>query len=257
MKYQKLLQDFTDMCKYLIGPRLTGIYLHGSLAMGCFHADKSDIDLIVVINGPLTFEQKTSIMNQIVHLNERAPAKGLEISIVNRLYCKPFVYPTPYELHFSQTHLQRFYEHPRRYIEGMRGEDKDLAAHFTMINHYGITLYGPSVPKVFGPVPKKDYADSIWLDVQQAARHSTADPIYLILNLCRVLAFLRQGLYLSKESGGRWALLRCPERPLIQQALDGYRSDKNIRFDPIAVQRFSAYMLREIEKEMVRAGYVM
>ena len=46
MKYQKLLQDFTDMCKYLIGPRLTGIYLHGSLAMGCFHADKSDIDLI-------------------------------------------------------------------------------------------------------------------------------------------------------------------------------------------------------------------
>ena len=211
--------------------------------MGCFHADKSDIDLIVVINGPLTFEQKMSIMNQIVHLNERAPAKGLEISIVNRLYCKPFVYPTPYELHFSQTHLQRSTNIPGVILKECGEKTRTSAAHFTIdkIITDKFPCMGLVRRQVFGPVPKKDYADSIWLDVQQAGAAFDRRPdLSSIPNLCRVLAFLRQGLYLSKESGGRWALLRCPERPLIQQALDSYRSDKNIRFDPIAVQRFSA-----------------
>lgn len=32
---------------------LTGVYLHGSLAMGYFNPAKSDIDLILVINGEM------------------------------------------------------------------------------------------------------------------------------------------------------------------------------------------------------------
>jgi hypothetical protein len=36
-------------------------------------------------------------MKQVVKLNEQASAKGLEISIVKREYCKPFVYPTPFD----------------------------------------------------------------------------------------------------------------------------------------------------------------
>lgn len=39
MKYQQLLNDFIDACKQIIGNELTGIYLHGSMAMGCFHPD--------------------------------------------------------------------------------------------------------------------------------------------------------------------------------------------------------------------------
>ena len=48
MYYQTLLDKFTHAVKEITGEKLTGIYLHGSLAMGCFHPEKSDIDLIVV-----------------------------------------------------------------------------------------------------------------------------------------------------------------------------------------------------------------
>ena len=49
MEYQFILDKIVNTSKQIFGEELTGIYLHGSLAMGCFHPDKSDIDLILVI----------------------------------------------------------------------------------------------------------------------------------------------------------------------------------------------------------------
>ncbi|WP_161567304.1 hypothetical protein [Acidilutibacter cellobiosedens] len=33
----------------ILGDNLVGIYVHGSIAFGCFHEEKSDIDFIAVI----------------------------------------------------------------------------------------------------------------------------------------------------------------------------------------------------------------
>ena len=81
MYYQTLLDKFTHAVKEITGEKLTGIYLHGSLAMGCFHPEKSDIDLIVVVSENLSDDQKGLLMQNIVLLNKEAPAKGLEISV--------------------------------------------------------------------------------------------------------------------------------------------------------------------------------
>lgn len=235
MYYQELLDDFVGMCREVIGREtagekdpLTGIYLHGSMAMGCFNLEKSDIDLIVVVEGDISDGQKMRFMEQVVRLNERAPAKGLELSVVQRRFCRPFVYPTPYELHFSPAHLQWFRERPEHYVRNMKGEDRDLAAHFTIINRYGIVLYGQAVCDVFGEVPKKDYADSIWHDVKNAGEDIGEDAVYVILNLCRTAAFLREGLCLSKAGGGEWGLKNISGKyqELIQWALDSYRDAK-------------------------------
>lgn len=188
MFYQNVIDEFITVTKEIIGSELTGIYLHGSMAMGCFNPIKSDIDLLIVIKNDITGVQKMEFMKQVVKLNEQASEKGLEISIVKREYCKPFVYPTPFELHFSPMHLQWFRENPENYVENMKGEDKDLAAHCTIISRCGIVLYGESVEDVFGEVSKKDYVESIWLDVEGAREEITDAPMYMTLNLCRVLA---------------------------------------------------------------------
>ncbi len=203
---------------------LTGIYLHGSMAMGCFNPEKSDIDLIVVVEDGISDRQKVRFMERVVQMNERAPAKGLELSVVQRKYCKPFVYPTPFELHFSPCHLWWFQERPEDYIRNMKGVDRDLAAHFTVINRYGTTLYGEAVRDVFGEVPKRDYADSIWHDVENAVEDIEGNAVYVILNLCRAGAFLKEGLCLSKAGGGEWGLRNVSGkyRGLIQGALDAY-----------------------------------
>ena len=44
-----LLDEFICNSKNILQDNLIGIYLHGSLAMGCFNEKKSDIDLLVVV----------------------------------------------------------------------------------------------------------------------------------------------------------------------------------------------------------------
>jgi hypothetical protein len=230
MFYEKELYRFTEEAKTILGDNLTGVYLHGSLAMGCFHPAKSDIDLILVVVRYLSFQEKSQLMEAIFRLQKSGPAKGVEISIVRKDVCSPFLYPTPFELHFSITHETRYLQSPKEYIETMHGVDKDLAAHFTILEHYGIVLYGEDIAKVFAPVPPRDYLDSIYGDIQQADKDILENPLYVTLNLCRVLAFLEDGAILSKKDGGEWGISHLSKKyhPLLSQALQCYSSREEL-----------------------------
>ena len=186
----------------------------------------------------------------VVELNGKAPAKGIEMSIVKQSVCKPFVYPTPFELHFSVAHLDRYRKDPDDYVSKMKGEDKDLAAHFTIINHRGKCLYGASVKETFADVPVQDYIDSIWNDVADAKEEIADAPMYLILNLARVLAYLKDGLVLSKKEGGEWALNNLPDRYFsqIQTAMSEYADSAAVSYDMDLAKDYAGYMLGEIAR---------
>ncbi len=249
MEYRSLLTDFVNACNNILEENLVGVYLHGSLAMGCFNPKKSDIDLLVVACGELTHEQKLQFMRRVVELNESAPPKGLELSVVRAEYLRPFVYPTPYELHFSPTHLDRYCRDPDEYARNFHGVDPDLAAHVTITNRYGVTLCGRPIPEVFGEVPRECYLDSIRLDVENAADDIVRDPVYITLNICRVAAYAECGLVLSKSDGGRWGLSNLPRRlrPLVEMALSCYESDADFEFDAEIAADFARFMLDLIE----------
>ena len=117
MFYEELLTRFVETSKSIFGDNLVGVYLHGSLAMGCFNPQKSDLDLILVVENDIPKDTKLEFLQKVVKFNEEAPQKGIELSIVKREFCKPFVYPTPYELHFSNTYVDWVKENPEDYIE--------------------------------------------------------------------------------------------------------------------------------------------
>lgn len=148
LELRELLADFIKNSKNILGNNLTGIYLHGSAAMGCFNDKKSDIDLLVVVKNDISKEIKRQYMDMVVTLNREAPSKGIELSIVKETVCKSFIYPTPFELHFSIAHLNWYLSNPEDYIDKMNGTDKDLAAHFTIVYHRGKTLYGREIKSV-------------------------------------------------------------------------------------------------------------
>lgn len=149
IKFRNLLEEFVMQSKNILKDNLTGIYLHGSAVMGCFNDKKSDIDLLIVVKNDVPKEIKRQYMDMVVDLNKNAPEKGIELSIVKECVCNPFVYPTPFELHFSIAHLNWYESNPKDYVEKMKGTDKDLAAHFTIIYHRGKTLYGRDIKSVF------------------------------------------------------------------------------------------------------------
>ncbi len=250
--YQPLIDGFVRLCRETAGEELVGVYLHGSLAMGCFQPETSDIDLIVVTQGEWPDEQKLFFMDQVVLLNQKAPAKGLELSVVKKENCLSFQYPTPFELHFSPAHLKWYERDPQDYVAKMKGVDYDLAAHFTILKRFGLALYGEPVEEVFGPVPKEAYRDSILRDVAEAGEEIRQQPVYVILNLCRVLAFCRDGVCLSKRDGGLWGLEHVDDRfrPLIREALKCYSLGQEMRVQKenegkLAV-RFAETMLEQI-----------
>lgn len=132
-----ITESFVAQSKNILGDNLVGIYLHGSAAMGCFQEKRSDIDLLTVVHTSVPREIKRQYMDMVVALNAHAPEKGIELSVVKKDVCSPFVYPTPFELHFSAAHLGWYKTDPSGYVDKMNGTDKDLAAHFTVIYHRG------------------------------------------------------------------------------------------------------------------------
>lgn len=245
---RNLLNRFVTQSQEIFGDDLVGIYLHGSAVMGCYNEKKSDIDLIVVVKDTIPNNIKRRFIDMVVELNAYAPPKGIELSVVKRGVCDPFVYPTPFELHFSIAHLEWYMTDPFDYIDKMKGTDKDLAAHFTIIKQRGKCLYGSDIKDVFGAVSKEDYFDSIWSDIAEAETKIMDDPTYTILNLCRVFAYKTEERILSKQEGGEWGICHVPEtyQTLIVQALDEYLSNRSAEWDENNAHAFAAYMIAQI-----------
>lgn len=249
-KLQSVTQKFVEQSWEILAENLVGIYLHGSAVMGCFNGKKSDIDLLVVVKDAPTDEKKLRFMNMAVELNALAPSKGIEFSVVKKSVCSPFVYPTPFELHFSVAHLDWFRKNPHDYVLKMHGTDKDLAAHIMIIRNRGLCLYGSEIAEVFADVGEAAYFDSIKNDIENAESDILENPVYTTLNLCRVLAYKKEKLVLSKKEGGEWGLKNLPEKyaVLIQSALDDYAngSDEPAKFDKNESAEYTEYMKKAI-----------
>jgi streptomycin 3"-adenylyltransferase len=96
----------------------------------------------------------------------------------------------------------------------------------------GKVLYGPPIEKVFPEIPRADFLDSILEDVLSSKfgiASETISPVYMVLNVCRTLAYLRTGQILSKAEGGAWALENIPlqQRAVVEAALAAYQDDGN------------------------------
>ena len=253
-----LISRFTKMSKAILSDRLTGIYLHGSSVMGCYQPKRSDLDFLVVVHTALSDAEKQTFMDSLLALDQECPGKGIEMSIVTKDVCNPFVYPTPFILHYSRMHTEWYRRDPEDYIRKMKGSDRDLAAHFTVIRSRGRCLYGLPIQDLFGEVPERDYLDSIWNDVSGAEEEITENPMYLTLNLARVLAFLREKKVISKKEGGEWGLDHLPEqyRSLIHSALREYGTGDEVRYNPELAKDYAAYMLGQIMAEKKKEPFV-
>lgn len=75
-------------------------------------------------------------------------------------------------------------------------------------------------------------------------------PMYLTLNLARVLAYREAGVVLSKKEGGDWALRHLPAeyRPLTTNALREYTESAELVYDEVLAKRYAEYMLSRIKQ---------
>ena len=246
MKIEEILNKISESYNKILKSNLVGIYIHGSLAFHCFRWNKSDIDFLAVIKQELSLKEKMQMIQILLELEPLAPPKGFEMSVILEKYCQKFIYPTPFELHFSNYYLENCRSNLEQYCIEMKGTDKDLAAYFTVTKKIGYTLCGKDINKVFGDVSRADYLDSIKYDIREVQHEIFDNPIYYILNLCRICAYEKEGLVLSKEQGGIWGLKNLPSvyTPVIEAALKNYTDDKEFAVDSVLIKEFAEYMLK-------------
>lgn len=216
-----------------LGSNLVGVYLHGSLAMGSYYRPKSDIDLIVVAESKMSIENRKAVAEVVAKHSQQKPTTGnIELSVITADTAKKIPVPVPFEVHYSTEWHDKILSGDVDYRKTKT--DIDLQSHLAYVKQRGVVLQGKPIDEVFGEIDWQVFMAGVIDDFNWIVedKHILETPFYAVLNICRVLQLVAENIQQvhSKDEGGEWALQNLPEQhhAIIQQALDAYRSPKQV-----------------------------
>ena len=244
-----VLTEWADGLKRMLGKKIVGLYLSGSLAYGDFVPERSDIDLQAVTRSALTEDELRSVEQLHRQMEGRCPqwADRIECSYVPLELMRELTPPAT---------SRPWWGFGTFYAEAPAGNEW-IINHYLLSKH-GIALEGPDFNELIPPidihavrqasardlfqewVPKIE--DRAWL----ANSHYQS---YLVLNLCRTLHTVIQGQPSSKKVAGQWAKATYPQwRNLIEEAEQWtYGSEMKRQADAAAFLRFAVERVNETE----------
>lgn len=193
------LEALAQLLQQTLEKSLFGLILHGSAASAGFEIERSDLDVLAIIDGQLTPMQRETIGKAILVIsNEPHP---LEFSVVEKRELDNWSHPCKHQFHYGEDKRDQFSEGSFK-PEGPR--DEDLAMHFTSARTRGLDLLGSYPVKRLPAVPRKDYLSAILSDVEWAESKEEDLGQYVVANACRTMAYLHSGVMLSKSEGIEW-----------------------------------------------------
>jgi streptomycin 3"-adenylyltransferase len=249
---ENYFNNLTDTIRAITEDNFLGIYIHGSLAIGGFNPNRSDVDLLVVLKNSLDIATQCKLAKFLLaNSNDPYP---IEISFLTQNQLNNWTHPCPYEFHYSEGWRQSF---ERELSAGTYGAinndhkvDPDLAAHITILNHSGICWEGPPIKDVFPVIPEPHYLSSILADYLDCLKNVESDPVYCVLNLIRVYWYVKDGVISSKLEAGGHGLTSFPleYKETIQKVSESYQGLRVKEFQREELTRIRDYIQGEIEK---------
>lgn len=76
MTVEALLDSIRQLHQDVLGQLLIGCYVHGSLALGCFQWNRSDIDFLTLVHAQPSPAQKEALIAGLLRLELSAPPQG-------------------------------------------------------------------------------------------------------------------------------------------------------------------------------------
>ncbi len=217
-----LLQELLSGVRAILGPRLVGMYLEGSLAIGDFEPDKSDIDFVGITDGDLSDKTFLTLKEMHARIATGASkwAKEVEGSYI------------------PQGALRRHDPRPAAHPYIDRGSSLAIVhqesgywiIHRQMLREHGVVLAGPAPRTLIDPVHPSELREAVlgilrewWMPmlVDAPLLQNSFYRCYAVLTMCRMLYTIRHGTIVSKPVAARWAEEALNRRwtPLIRVAL--------------------------------------
>jgi len=238
----QLAQEIADSCAELLGDRLVAVILHGSLVLGDYSPASSDVDLLAIVERPLTDDELAALAELV--LARRGKAAGIDLRAVTRATAGEPTESPAMELYIGVHH-----DHEPELLRRIVGE-RDLVAELSMVRAVGRSLVGPDPTAVVAAMPAEwvvAYGDDVlerWQWLTDDAEHAAL----MVLTACRIWRFAVDGVHCSKTEAARWALLQEPAVPAVEAALRRRTGDTNVQIVPADI----AGLLARVRGELAR-----
>jgi hypothetical protein len=197
-----------------LGDNFVGLYLTGSLALGGFDPETSDVDILVVTGEPLSDAEFAEV--RVLH--DRIPPDA------NR-------YEIPYDVTYIDRATLRRFAPGRRHVKIGHSEPLHHGDHrpnwvlerWTVRDH-GVIVAGPDPKTLIDPVSPEELCQAVRDELRHRLRSWTeglwplaelevrAAQAFEVETACRALHTLRSGAPGTKNEAQHWALRNLPER---------------------------------------------
>ena len=212
----ELLRGLLHQVRRILGQKLVGLYLYGSLVTGDFDREISDIDLLAILSSDIDdreFEQLQNMHNGFVAKNQHWDDR-IEIAYISVAALRTFR---------SQVSKIAIISPGEPFH--IKEAGKDWLINWWVIREQGVALFGPAPTTLIDPISKQEFLQAVqeqarawgeWIDhMQSRPAHA-----YAILTLCRALYAHKNGEQVSKKQAALWVQAHFPQwAPLIQNAL--------------------------------------
>lgn len=201
----------------VLGPKLKGLYLYGSLVRGEFDPSVSDIDLLAVTSDDMT-DMEFARLNEMHEVFARTHP----------------IWDNRIEVQYaSESGLRTFKTRSSKMAVVSPGEPfhvidagSEWLTNWYFVLDYGLTLYGPAPDQFIDRVSEAEFIQAVydhalfWKEHVQQTRNSRPYQSYAILTLCRAFYTITQKLQVSKVKAADWAMSQLPEwADFIREAL--------------------------------------
>ena len=209
-----LLEALLGGVQDALGENVAGVYLCGSLALGSFDPETSDVDVLVVTEKPVTEAQLVSLQA----LHERIPVEGNEFG-------------RPYEVYYIDRQTLRRFEPGQRHVKagvdeefGWKPQRQNWVIERWTVRQHGLVVLGPDPAELIDPVTTDDLREAARSELQVriadwAREGAEPEPwlqrrssqAYEAITVCRALYTIECGSLPSKSEALEWALTSLPQ----------------------------------------------
>ncbi|MCE9662971.1 DUF4111 domain-containing protein [Halomonas sp. M5N1S17] len=207
----------------VLGDSIIGIYLFGSAVVGGLKRD-SDVDILVAVSTPPTFEQRKTLVSQLMSVsgaigNPQA-IRPVELTVITVSDVVPWQFPPRAEFVYGEWLREEF-------DAGSVPEpvqDPDLAIVLKKVMDNSLPLYGSYAAKVFEPVPMTDIRRAIRDSLPSLLAEAAGDERNVVLTLSRMWLTATTGDIAPKDTAAEWAEKQAPPHHamLLKYAREGY-----------------------------------
>jgi aminoglycoside adenylyltransferase-like protein/nucleotidyltransferase-like protein len=217
-----ILHELLAGVQAILGDHFVGLYLYGSLAIGGFTSQRSDIDFVVVTADELPDEMLSALelMHARIAGGDSPWATELEGSYIPRNALR----------RYDPTHAR--HPHIDRGDSSLRIEQhySDWVIQRHILREHGVIMAGPAPHTLIDPISPGELRRAVrelfhewWAPMlhDSTRLHHAGYQVYAVLTMCRILYTFQHGTVVSKPVAARWAQETLGERwaALIERAL--------------------------------------